>query len=97
MGYRIEYQGKVFCTCYDHEPFSNLFEGDPINEEEGELAARENNEMIVNQLTETRDNISSVSIDEEMTNLIKYQHAYAAAAKLIATADEMLRTLLEVK
>jgi len=32
-----------------------------------------------------------------MTNLIKYQHAYAAAAKLITTADEMLKTLLAIK
>jgi len=32
-----------------------------------------------------------------MTNLIKFQHAYAAAAKLISTADEMYQTLLQVK
>ena len=58
---------------------------------------RGNNEIIVNQLTEIRDSVSSVSLDEEMTNLIKFQHAYAAAAKLIATADEMLKTLLATK
>ncbi|MEA3357914.1 MAG: flagellar hook-associated protein FlgK [Thermodesulfobacteriota bacterium] len=58
---------------------------------------RESHEIIVNQLTAIRDSVSSVSIDEEMTNLIKYQHAYAAAAKLITTADEMLKTLLAVK
>jgi flagellar hook-associated protein 1 FlgK len=32
-----------------------------------------------------------------MTNLIKYQHAYTAAAKLITTADQMLQTLLGLK
>jgi len=58
---------------------------------------RESNEIIVNQLTEIRNSVSSVSLDEEMTNLIKYQHAYAAAAKLITTADEMLKTLLAIK
>ena len=58
---------------------------------------KEYNEIIVNQLNEKRDSISAVSLDEEMTNLIKFQHAYAAAAKLIATADEMLKTLLELK
>jgi len=41
-----------------------------------------------------RDNTSGVSLDEEMANLIKFQHAYSAAAKLITTSDEMLRTLL---
>ena len=33
-------------------------------------------------------------IDEEAVNLIKYQNAYQAAAKLINTADEMLETVL---
>ncbi|MFO7783496.1 MAG: flagellar hook-associated protein FlgK [Thermodesulfobacteriota bacterium] len=54
-------------------------------------------EVVVNQLTEKRDNTSAVSLDEEMTNLIKYQHAYAAAAKLVSTADEMLQTLLATR
>jgi len=54
-------------------------------------------EMMVNELSTIRDSISAVSLDEEMTNLIKFQHAYAAAAKLIGVADEMLNTLLELK
>jgi flagellar hook-associated protein 1 FlgK len=58
---------------------------------------REYNEVIYNKLNETRDNISAVSLDEEMTNLIKYQHAYTAAAKLISVADEMLTTVLQAK
>ncbi len=40
---------------------------------------------------------SMVSIDEEMTNLIKYQTAYGAAAKIITTIDEMMETLLGIK
>ena len=59
--------------------------------------AKEFNEVMVNQLREVRDSISAVSLDEEMTNLIKFQHAYAAAAKLITVADEMYVTLLQVK
>lgn len=55
------------------------------------------NEMMVSKLSDIRDGISAVSLDEEMTNLIKFQQAYAAAAKLISTADEMLDTLLSVK
>ena len=46
MGYRFEYKKKVLCTCFDHEPFMNLFKGDPINEEEGQMAADENNAKI---------------------------------------------------
>jgi flagellar hook-associated protein 1 FlgK len=58
---------------------------------------REYHEVIIDQLKMTRENISGVSIDEEMTNLIKFQQAYAAAAKLVTTADEMLEVILETK
>ena len=40
---------------------------------------------------------SKVSIDEEMTNLIKYQTSYGAAAKVISTIDQMMQTLLGMK
>jgi len=59
--------------------------------------SKEFNEVMVNKLGNIRDSISAVSLDEEMANLIKFQHAYAAAAKLINVADEMYVTLLEVK
>ena len=55
------------------------------------------NEAMFSRLGEIRDSISAVSLDEEMTNLIKFQHAYTAAAKLISVSDEMLNTLLGVK
>ena len=54
-------------------------------------------EEMVTKLQEMRDAISGVSLDEEMTNIIKYQHAYASAAKLVTVADEMLQTLLDMK
>ncbi|MBW1614831.1 MAG: hypothetical protein JRJ57_12940, partial [Deltaproteobacteria bacterium] len=55
------------------------------------------NAVMVNKIEETRDSISGVSLDEEMTNLIKFQNAFQAAAKLITISDEMLNTLLSVK
>jgi flagellar hook-associated protein 1 FlgK len=54
-------------------------------------------EVMVNKLGEIRDSISGVSLDEEMINLIKFQHAYAAAAKLISVSDEMFNTLLGLR
>jgi ribonuclease BN (tRNA processing enzyme) len=53
LGYRFEYQGKSVVTLYDHEPFQNLFPTDPNDPaydeaaaQEGELAAKEENEKI---------------------------------------------------
>jgi len=41
-----------------------------------------------------RDSVSSVSLDEEMTNMIKFQHAYNAAARNITMVDEMLDKII---
>lgn len=49
-----------------------------------------NQTTIINSLTQTRASVSSVSIDEEMTNMIQFQHAYAANAKIISTVDSLL-------
>jgi flagellar hook-associated protein 1 FlgK len=45
-------------------------------------------------MEEQRANISGVSIDEEMANLIKYQYAYQAASKLYNVAEELFDSLL---
>jgi len=48
------------------------------------------------QLEKQRESVSGVSLDEEMINLIKFQNAYTAAARLITTSDEMMQTILEM-
>ncbi len=58
------------------------------------------NETISTQFNATEleyFSVSKVSIDEEMTNLIKYQTSYGAAAKVITTIDQMMQTLLGIK
>lgn len=50
---------------------------------------------MVSRLGQARDSVSAVSLDEEMAALIQYQQSYAAAAKLLSTADEMLDTLIK--
>jgi flagellar hook-associated protein 1 FlgK len=52
--------------------------------------------QMVQQLDNYRESISGVSIDEEMVNLVKFQNAYEAAAKLVNIADEMLETILTI-
>ena len=52
---------------------------------------------IMGQLEKFRESISGVSIDEETTNLIQFQHAFDAAAKVIKVADEILDTVLSIR
>jgi flagellar hook-associated protein 1 FlgK len=51
---------------------------------------------MVAQLDNHRESISGVSLDEEMINLIKFQNAYAAAAKLVTAADELIKTVIQM-
>jgi flagellar hook-associated protein 1 FlgK len=41
-----------------------------------------------------RQAVSAVSLDEEMTMMIQYQHAYNAAARNITAVDEMLDKII---
>jgi flagellar hook-associated protein 1 len=45
-------------------------------------------------MMERRDSVSGVSIDEEMTNLIRYQRAFDASARVMRIIDEMLETVV---
>ena len=45
-------------------------------------------------VTNQRTSVMGVSLDEEMTNLIKYQHAYSGSSRVITAMDEALETLI---
>lgn len=49
-----------------------------------------NQQVLVDQVDSRRQSVSGVSLDEEMANMIKYQHSYNAAARVLTTFDEML-------
>jgi flagellar hook-associated protein 1 len=56
----------------------------------------EQHQSAMTMMEKQRESVSGVSIDEEMTNLMKFQYAYQAAARLITVADEMFQDLLGV-
>lgn len=45
-------------------------------------------------LDSARESTSGVSLDEEMTNMMSFQHAYSAASRLVTAVDEMLDQLI---
>lgn len=49
--------------------------------------------LIVDNLKNWDSAVSGVSLDEEVTNLVRYQHSYAAAARVITVVDEMLELI----
>lgn len=53
-----------------------------------------NQSIMTRQIDTRRQSVSGVSIDEEMGNLVRYQHAYNAAAKMIQTYAELLDVLV---
>lgn len=55
------------------------------------LAAKQ---LSLQQVTQSQQSLYGVSLDEEMSNMIIYQHAYAAAARLMTTLNDMLDTLI---
>lgn len=58
------------------------------------VALSENQDVLVRQIDAARQSVAGVSIDEEMTNVMKGQRAYQAAARVITAVDEMLDTLI---
>ncbi len=64
-----------------------------VDGQQGEvfLATQDN---ITRQIENRRQSISGVSINEEMTNMVKYQQIYGASAKMIATYQDILDILV---
>lgn len=54
----------------------------------------ENQNILLGQLEEKWESLSGVSLDEEMTNMIKYQHAFGAASRFITSIDEELDVIV---
>ncbi|WP_313646444.1 flagellar basal body rod C-terminal domain-containing protein, partial [Pseudomonas sp.] len=50
--------------------------------------------VILTQASNARDSVSGVSLDEEATNIVKYQQYYTASSQIIKTAQEIFSTLI---
>ncbi len=64
---------------------------------EKSIKSYDTNNALYNTVNSEFQSISGVSVDEELANLMKFQTAYSANAKIITTIDQMLDTLLGIK
>jgi flagellar hook-associated protein 1 FlgK len=82
---------QTFSENYDNT-VTNL--GSAISSVNNQLST---SQSVGSMLTNQRDSIAGVSLDDQMTNLIQYQKAYEASAELVTTVNEMLETVVEMK
>ena len=60
------------------------------NETKEVIRNEKNQSKLLEEIDNLRLNVSGVSLDEEMVNLIQFQHSYNASAKVISTIDSLL-------
>ncbi|MDR0643358.1 MAG: flagellar hook-associated protein FlgK [Treponema sp.] len=63
-----------------------------LGEQSGRMLETQN--LVMKQLNDMRQSVSGVNMDEELANMLKYQHGYEAAARFINTVNSMLDTLI---
>ncbi len=79
--------------------FSNYYRGIISETASFASASRDSfafEENLLMEISNRRESISGVSLDEEAVNLIKFQRAYEASAKMIKVTDELLQTILNL-
>lgn len=64
------------------------------NETQEAIRAESNQSKVLNSIESSRLSITGVSLDEEMVNLIQFQHSYNASAKVISTLDSLLEVVI---
>ncbi len=64
--------------------------GDLKNAQTGDT----NSNVLLSSIQDRRQSVSGVSLDEEMTNLVRFQRGYQASARAMSTIDQMLDTLI---
>ncbi|PCI29783.1 MAG: flagellar hook-associated protein FlgK [SAR324 cluster bacterium] len=75
--------------------FNNQITDIGLKVQDASKGLRGHNQML-EQYEALRDSVSSVNLDEEMANMIKYQRAYESSAKFMSTIDQMTQTIINM-
>jgi flagellar hook-associated protein 1 FlgK len=85
-------ESLVVAGTYD-DFFRSLIGGLGVQAQEAKRQET-NQRFLVESVDSKRQSISGVSMDEEMADMVKFQHAYNAAARQMTTFDEMLDKII---
>jgi len=56
----------------------------------------ENHTTLLKNLENIRQSVSGINLDEEMANMVAFQHGYNASARVISTVNSMLETIIKL-
>lgn len=79
------------------EDYYRKFVTDIANKTNESIGEAGKQEILVQSIENKRFAMSAVSLDEEMEFMMKYQHAYNAAARIVNVIDEMLEQIMNLK
>lgn len=82
-------EGKLNVDDFYRQIISNL--GVEANKA---MVMRSSQDIVRGQIDDKRKSLSAVSLDEEMTDMLKYQHSYIASSRVVNAIDEMVDTII---
>lgn len=91
------YDTKGESTEATFEGFYRYITTDIASRAQNNNTLHKTNEAILSNVTAEFQSVSGVDMNEELSNLMKYQASFGASAKIITTVDKMLDTLLGLK
>ncbi len=96
----IQWNENINIEGDNHTSFSKYLQSIKVSvsaDKENIDYMHETQEAVTQSLQSNYDKLTKVNKDDEMINLVKFQAAYEANAKLITIVDEMLSTILNIK
>ncbi len=90
-------QGTVSNDSYSLSHFYNSIKIEVSSDNEDVIASKDVQDAIKQSIQTSYDQLTKVDKDDEMLNLITFQAAYTANAKIVTAIDDMLQTLLGMK
>jgi len=88
------YETSLGDRKFNYDEFYRNLISDLGNKGQEASTAVDAQKLMVDQIEYRRQSVSAVSLDEEMSNLIKYENSYNAAARVVNAMDEMLEIIV---